>query len=670
MAIKPYQAIATPVGHFDVLDIDSASIKGGEVLVFDRVDGNDVEYATQDVLANDGYRAQMRLAGPLDVGPFFLAANEDRPSSNTGFENTNLYGTNAAYSQTIDGSGKASLFADNGFYAISSDVIDTDTITINTPVYTKLYPNANGYLTTTPNLTDECVGFFIEYQLGSALRGRPGSLYYPGTHKTGDTLIVYKSSGYPSADEDGDGYEDGYVWADHVRMVSSYDVVASDTVEGAIEEISDYLVANLGRPEYLDPASTVTIYVRETGDDGYGDGTLANPYRQPQRALRDIPALAVGAFYIDHGPGIFETPSVDILSGSGNLFIILVGDRSDPAITLTAPVWTKVAGKNSQYQTTVPAYADVVGDGTHWAFRDLIASNNLAPRAYLSLASTSPDFRVEADSSPSTTTTVVYPFTTIFVSAVAGGARGYHCSFPQNVSQTRGPICLFMGIRFQTAAETAFSGFGFDACRFDNQTTVGNAPVIRVMASSHLTIFGIKNRVAGSLVLGNFHVVGSSTITGLTTRGTNAGFGQMRVGPTDAQGLVPREARSLVAIETGSVSNGGWDAEGTVVCAIVENASVFLQNAPITTVNSPSFLSLKRLSVYTRVSSTVTGSTAGVCVVMESGSQAEGLEAACNGTLTNSAVPGDEIQIGSTTTPADAFIDLPISDAASFCRAT
>jgi hypothetical protein len=237
MAIKPYQALATPVGHFDILDIDSASIKGGEVLVFDRVDGNQVEYASPDVLPNDGYRAQVRLAGPLDIGPFFLAANEDRPSGSVGFENTNLYSVNTSYAQTLDSSGKASLFSENGFYAVSSDVVDTSTITRSTPVYTKLYAGANGYLTATPSISDECVAYFIEYQRQSDLRKKPGSLYYAGTHTSGDTVIIYKRNGHPTVDTNYDGYLDGYIYAEQVRLANSYDGLNSQNLEQAVEQI-------------------------------------------------------------------------------------------------------------------------------------------------------------------------------------------------------------------------------------------------------------------------------------------------------------------------------------------------------------------------------------------------------------------------------------------------
>lgn len=668
MAIKPYQAIATPVGHFDVLDIDSATIKGGEVLVFDRVDGNDVEYATQDVLANDGYRAQMRLAGPLDVGPFFLAANEDRPSSNTGFENTNLYGTNAAYSQTIDGSGKASLFADNGFYAISSDVIDTDTITINTPVYTKLYPDANGYLTTTPNLTDECVGFFIEYQLGSALRGRPGSLYYPGTHKTGDTLIVYKSSGYPSADEDGDGYEDGYVWADQVRLASAYPFVSSDNLEEAIEEISDSLVAGLGRPEYLNPTGTITIYVRETGDDGYGDGTLVNPYRQPERAARDIPLNAVGVFFIQCGAGTFDMPVVPHYgSGTGALKIIFIGDRSNPEVDLSGnPAQTLVAGKFCQWSSTVPAYTATVGDATHWVYRSPFNATR-SPRAYVSLASTSPNFRLVSDAITSTLMVAAYPFATTF--NIAQQQRSFvYTQAPWNINTATDPtqvsVVTFCGLQFSktTASICTIEGADFEGCRFLSVLDLFKSPAVR--AAFDLGIRVCDSQLPGSFLLsGNLSVSNNVLISGVVTRSSST-LGHITSSVTN---------RAMLCFSSSSGTVGGWDCEGTGLGLVLSNGSAVYWSGNLSVTGSPTnFMALSNNSTFLKSGLTraVTGSTNGVCVTLESGSQATGLETLFSTFLTNSAVPGDEIQIGSTTTPADAFADLPISDAASFCRAT
>src|SRR5271154_2323637 len=67
--------------------------------------------------------------------------------------------------------------------------------------------------------------------------------------------------------------------------------------------------------------STTTIYARVTGSDTTGNGTLTNPYRTFQRAIRDVPLLpAPGARYIVDITGIgtevfppnYTTPAITV----------------------------------------------------------------------------------------------------------------------------------------------------------------------------------------------------------------------------------------------------------------------------------------------------------------------------------------------------------------------
>ena len=48
-------------------------------------------------------------------------------------------------------------------------------------------------------------------------------------------------------------------------------------------------------PVYTDPPTINTIYVRTTGSDATGNGTLATPYRTFQRAIRDVPSVIPAA---------------------------------------------------------------------------------------------------------------------------------------------------------------------------------------------------------------------------------------------------------------------------------------------------------------------------------------------------------------------------------------
>jgi len=51
-----------------------------------------------------------------------------------------------------------------------------------------------------------------------------------------------------------------------------------------------------GAPPYPQPPIEETIYARTTGSDVTGNGTLANPYRTFQRAIRDVPSVIPGGY--------------------------------------------------------------------------------------------------------------------------------------------------------------------------------------------------------------------------------------------------------------------------------------------------------------------------------------------------------------------------------------
>lgn len=206
MAIKAYQPGIIPVGHFDVLDTDLSSLKGGEVVVFDSILASLMDKAAPDIYSNDGMRSALRLATPLDQGPFFLANIEDRASATSpGFEVTTLYGRNQSFAQTFDASSKVSIFTHEGFYAVSSTVVDTATINTSTEVHSRLYVSADGQITTEPSGSGAIIGFFIDYRLGSILRSR--KLQALEAFSEGDSVIIYKTNA------------DGYL---NLNFLSSY----------------------------------------------------------------------------------------------------------------------------------------------------------------------------------------------------------------------------------------------------------------------------------------------------------------------------------------------------------------------------------------------------------------------------------------------------------------
>jgi hypothetical protein len=123
---------------------------------------------------------------------------------------------------------------------------------------------------------------------------------------------------------------------------------------------------------------------------------------------------------------------------------------------------------------------------------------------------------------------------------------------------------------------------------------------------------------------------------------------------------------SISGLDFQGASSGLLGSSGTTIIndANTTSGSTYFLTVSVT---SGSFLLVRNGAA------TVTGSTSGICAVLRNGSQALQIKAMCNGTLTNSAVPGDEITVGGFGTVS--FSDLPMTDDGlgvntQFCRAT
>lgn len=203
--IRPYQTNLLPIGHFDFLDSQIESVKGGEVAVLDIAPDIQSELAVSDVFLGST-RTVARLATDQDVGPFFFV-DADRDTGGVvgaGVESTSLFSVNGAVTTAMGAnvSGKLALFAAEGFYAISIDVVDTDTISEDTIPNTRLYVNEDGHITATPSSPAVIVGFFVEYRDASVVGGFPDRFTFSGANRTTDTIIVYKANadGYLNLD--------------------------------------------------------------------------------------------------------------------------------------------------------------------------------------------------------------------------------------------------------------------------------------------------------------------------------------------------------------------------------------------------------------------------------------------------------------------------------------
>lgn len=289
MAIQPISPGFEPLGHFDVLDTDLYQVRGGEVMVFDHVEPSVLDKSAPDVYINeDGYKAILRLATGLDYGPFYFVDPMDRKYQSPGYEISNMFTQNQSFAQTFESSGKAAIYFQEGFYAINSEAVDTDTINSQTPVHTRLYVDASGKITATPSSSAALVGFFLEYRDGDRLRSqRSKMMSMPGTFKTGDTIIVFKTNadGYLNLDigaiAEAIGSTstlgtptDGY-FSDGLFAFSS-----STTIADAVDSLNEHLNS------FRDAVSDAILYVDPvSGSDALGDGSLSSPFATVQKAV-------------------------------------------------------------------------------------------------------------------------------------------------------------------------------------------------------------------------------------------------------------------------------------------------------------------------------------------------------------------------------------------------
>lgn len=191
--IKPYQTGLLPLGHFDFKDDEIANIKGGEVAVFATAESTDD--SVPDVFGGPP-RSLLRLATSTDVGPFFFVdadINEGALSA-VNLESSSMFSTAASYTGTSNVAGKLAIFAAEGFYAITTDAVDTTTINANTAPNTRLYVDSDGKLTAKESSPAVIAGFFIEHRDVTVTSGFPQRFNVAGSNRLLSTVIVYKAN--------------------------------------------------------------------------------------------------------------------------------------------------------------------------------------------------------------------------------------------------------------------------------------------------------------------------------------------------------------------------------------------------------------------------------------------------------------------------------------------
>lgn len=318
MAVKSYQPGAKIVGNFDFLDTDLPYMHGGEIVVFDEISTDSNDRSSPDVYKAGSKRTLLRLATGADTGPFLIAELPDEGLFHQpGFEVTSLYAKNQPFAKETAASGKIGVYVEEGFYVVNSDVVDSTTVNSNTAVGARLYSDSNGHLTATPSASGAIVGFFVEFQSGELLRGFPSRFGYAATHKTGDSIVFFKSNadGYLNLDlvaqaiggvgelgAPSDGYfSDGYL-----------ELSSSTKIADAFDAINEYLASKIPNPDFFEVNIAVDIFVDPVnGSDDTGDGSADSPFYSVQRAINSIPDGFLCQVNIRCLPGVL--PDTDII---------------------------------------------------------------------------------------------------------------------------------------------------------------------------------------------------------------------------------------------------------------------------------------------------------------------------------------------------------------------
>lgn len=193
MALFLLTPASTPLGDFDCLDTDQASILGGEVMTLDEASRTvtSSEKAAYDVL--DGYVADGSSVATRVVARLADDASETYKAFYLSDDGTSHYGvmfgsviggpvglatvgTNLG-PHTQSGSGKVTLWHQPGLYAVSLDAIETALSDLtDTPLPgALLYRSTGGRLTSLADTGDK-VGLYVEHTDRGSLVTTPARL--------------------------------------------------------------------------------------------------------------------------------------------------------------------------------------------------------------------------------------------------------------------------------------------------------------------------------------------------------------------------------------------------------------------------------------------------------------------------------------------------------------
>lgn len=683
MAIKPYQADLNPTGHFDFLDSEIGELQGGELAVLDKIEPDLLDKSTPDVFLDDnGYKVALRLATGADTGPFFLVGNLVK-SNNPTQEVSSLYSTSSSFAKEMDASSKVSIYSQEGFYSISSDAIDTATVNSNTEVYTRLYVGSDGKLTATPSASGATAAWFIEYRSGDKLREhRAKKFSIHGTHEHGDTVLVFKTNadGYLNLDviaeavgERGklgvptDGYfSDGYFEFDE-----------NTTVVDAIDDLNELgaaLSVPAPNPLFFEAGATVDIYVGPDGDDSSTGFSEEHSLATIQEAANRIPDGFKSNVRINHLGGTIEEKSIVFNSRPG------FAERNTPEVRVIGNM-VRVSGpwalsgngsaivvdgvtKQCQRSRVIDPWGFDLVDGEHFvvsdSYRDVVAE-------YIDSALSA--YPVVSSQSDESTGKLVLVH-------AAGGNRHAHFSdgtySMYRIGDSDFSNILEIHSRSHRVKLVGFSFSGAIAFLINVAVTACNFPTQLWLFCDDTLAGGYGSFVSGCHV-GQLRMIVPSTSDNYRrysriSRSTFKSFVYLAGGFSLVSGLF---SGGRIA----HITDAGADYEDNLRLSVNQLQScdfeglnfaspyVYLRDSKINRASRLSFHStmahaftLSRGSFLTGASS-VSGKVAATPVIIESGSQVEGLS---SWSIVNDTTPGEEIKVGSRA--PQTFASLPAND--------
>lgn len=429
-------------------------------------------------------------------------------------------------------------------------------------------------------------------------------------------------------------------------------------------KLGDLLNAlNVPNPAYvgLTTPTEIDIFVETTGNDGTGTGTSALPYATLDRALADfinaeLPATSIVRIYM--GAGDFAKPVLARFVPT-NILVMVYGDMSNPVYEGPAEVSSAVATYKALYEVDIGAYADVIGDGTHWMLGHFVEAGVplYGDFATPCAASTSPNVRYVAYYDTTALARFgIYPYATRLIGDDVlegnGGLQG-------------------------ASGDPAFGLSGFKLIGIDVYTDPANYTcVIRDVIMS-----GCRLSAAAFSVLADIYdsVVGlcadSMYVAARGCKITNALFSATSVEMVagDVYGALFID-ESLYPSTDVTCSFVDFRVPGLVAiqpqgCTYVFMYALTVDGASLLdTANSPNCSIIASSVANGRILGTVTGAFA---IRLAQGSQGVNLEAACGATLANTT-PNADIVVGGNAVVAWAA--LPTNDSAAgspqFCRAT